>query len=118
METVRFALLSEVFGALAHPKRLEIIFALGQGEHTAGELGNVTGLSKANVSQHLKLLKACGVVYCDKRGTLCHYQLTSRKVLQTCESIRQLILEQIETTTEARKHLATVASFAKRRNRV
>ncbi len=36
-ETVRFALFAEVFAALAHPKRLEMIHYLGERQHTAGE---------------------------------------------------------------------------------
>jgi transcriptional regulator, ArsR family len=68
-ETVRFALFAEVFAALAHPKRLEMIHYLGERQHTAGELTELTGLSKANVSQHLNVLKARGLVHCDKCGT-------------------------------------------------
>ncbi|MDR7925947.1 ArsR family transcriptional regulator [Acidithiobacillus thiooxidans] len=51
-ETIRFALFSEVFAAIAHPKRLEIIHYLGEGQKTASELTELTGMSKANVSQH------------------------------------------------------------------
>jgi len=111
MSTVRFALFAEVFAALAHPKRLEMIFILGQGERTAGELVQLTGLSKANVSQHLHVLKARGLVHCEKCGTFCHYRLTSHSVLQTCELVRRMILEQMDTTTEARKQLAAVLPF-------
>ena len=84
-ETVRFALFAEVFAALAHPKRLEIIHHLGEGQRNAGELTELTGMSKANVSQHLNILKARGLVHCDKCGTFCNYRLTSPKVLETCK---------------------------------
>ena len=46
-ETVRFALFAEVFAALAQPKRLEMIHYLGAGQRNAGELADLTGLSKA-----------------------------------------------------------------------
>ncbi|BBP03361.1 hypothetical protein TPL01_26950 [Sulfuriferula plumbiphila] len=112
-ETVRFALFAEVFAALAHPKRLEIIHTLGRGEHTAGQLVELTGLSKANLSQHLNILKARGLVHCDKCGTFCHYRLTSPKVLETCEILRQLILEQMNLTTQHREEMAEVVPIRK-----
>ncbi|MEY2341218.1 ArsR/SmtB family transcription factor [Acidithiobacillus sp. IBUN Pt1247-S3] len=104
-KTVRFALFAEVFAALAHPKRLEIIHFLGQEQHSAGELAERTGLSKANLSQHLNILKARGLVHCEKCGTFCHYRLTSPKVLETCQLVRGLILEQMEITTQQRAEL-------------
>lgn len=112
-ETVRFALFAEVFAALAHPKRLEMIHYLGERQRNAGELAELTGLSKANVSQHLSILKARGLVHCDKCGTFCHYRLTSPKVLETCEIVRQLILEQMDLTTACRRQLAEVIPLRK-----
>ncbi|WP_248885682.1 ArsR/SmtB family transcription factor [Acidithiobacillus acidisediminis] len=103
--TVRFALFAEVFAALSHPKRLEIIHLLGQAQHTAGELAALTELSKTNLSQHLNVLKARGLVHCEKCGTFCHYRLTSPKVLETCQLVRGLILEQMEITTQQRAEL-------------
>lgn len=111
MGNPRFALFSEVFAALAHPKRLEIIHILGRGEHTAGQLVELTGLSKANVSQHLNVLKARGLVHCEKCGTFCHYTLTTPKVLEACELMRQVVVEQMEEFTETRRALATVLPF-------
>jgi ArsR family transcriptional regulator len=107
-ETVRFALFSEVFAALAHPKRLEIIHYLGEGQKNAGELAVLTGMSKANVSQHMNILKARGLVHCDKCGTFCHYRLTSPKVLETCEIVRDLILDQMQLTTRNHEVLSNV----------
>jgi ArsR family transcriptional regulator len=107
-ETVRYALFSEVFAALAHPKRLEIIHYLGEAQKNAGELAELTGLSKANISQHLSVLKARGLVHCDKCGTFCHYRLTSPKVLETCEIVRELILDQMQTNSQLQEALQNV----------
>lgn len=111
MANSRFALFSEVFAALAHPKRLEILYILGRGEHSAGQLVELTGLSKANVSQHLNVLKARGLVHCEKCGTFCHYTLTTPKVLEACELMRQVIIGQMEGFTESRRALAEVLPF-------
>lgn len=112
-ETVRFALFAEVFAALAHPGRLEIIHYLGEKQRNAGELTELTGLSKANISQHLNILKARGLVHCDKCGTFCYYRLTSPKILETCEIVRMLILDQMDLTTRNRQELATIIPFRK-----
>jgi ArsR family transcriptional regulator len=103
---IRFTLFAEIFAALAHPKRLEIVHILGHGEHTAGELVEKTGLSKANVSQHVGILKARGLIHCEKRGTFCHYRLTDPGVLDTCEQIRHLILDRMELSSRHRAELA------------
>ncbi|MHB1565292.1 MAG: ArsR/SmtB family transcription factor [Acidiferrobacter sp.] len=112
-ETVRFALFAEVFAALAHPNRLEIIHHLGVKPQNAGTLAELTGLSKANISQHLRILKARGLVHCDKDGTFCHYRLTSPKVLETCEIVRQLILDQMTLATQYRQELTQVTPIRK-----
>lgn len=114
-ETVRFALFSEVFAALAHPKRLEIIYYLGEGQKNAGEITALTGMSKANVSQHMNILKARGLVHCDKCGTFCNYRLTSPKVLETCEIVRDLILDQMQITSQNHAVLSTVVPIRKER---
>lgn len=114
-DTVHFAFFAEVFAALAHPKRLEIIHILDEGEHTAGTLVEKTGLSKANLSQHVAILKARGLVHCEKRGTYCYYRLTGPEVLKVCESVRQLILDQMTLVTQARRQLASVTPLRKTR---
>jgi len=113
LETVRFALIAEIFTALSHPKRLEILYHLGKSRHTAGELASLTGLSKANISQHLNVLKGRGLIYCDKIGTFCHYRLTGPRILEMCDLVRQQILEQIDITAENRKSLSEVLPFQK-----
>ncbi|AKS23141.1 MAG: putative transcriptional regulator, ArsR family [Leptospirillum sp. Group II 'C75'] len=115
MDTVRFVLVSEIFSALSHPKRLEIISHIGLSERGSGELAALTNLPKANVSQHLNVLKSRSLVYCEKFGTSCRYRLTSPKVLEVCDLIRQMILDQMELTTEKRKSLAEVTPFKKER---
>ena len=45
-----FELQAEVCKTLASPKRLEIISALKDGEKTVGELVDILGVPKANVS--------------------------------------------------------------------
>ena len=52
-----YELQSEVCKTLASPKRLEILNALKDGEKTVGELVEILGVPKANVSQHLAVMR-------------------------------------------------------------
>lgn len=107
-QSPRFALFAEIFKALGHPKRLEIIHALRDGEHTATELAEAAGLSKTAVSQHLSVLKAQALVLCDKRGSYCYYRVASDEVFSVCEGVRRMVLEQVASFEAARPYLATL----------
>jgi DNA-binding transcriptional ArsR family regulator len=53
---------NDVFTALAHPTRREIVERLSGGAATVGELTRGFGVSKPTISRHLKLLEEAGVV--------------------------------------------------------
>jgi DNA-binding transcriptional ArsR family regulator len=53
---------NDMFKALAHPLRREIVERLSGGVATVGEATRGFGVSKPTVSRHLKLLEEAGVV--------------------------------------------------------
>jgi DNA-binding transcriptional ArsR family regulator len=53
---------NDVFKALAHPLRREIVERLSAGSSTVGEVTRDFGVSKPTISRHLKLLEEAGVV--------------------------------------------------------
>ena len=53
---------NDVFVALAHPTRREIVERLSGGATTVGEVSRDFGVSKPTISRHLKLLEEAGVV--------------------------------------------------------
>jgi DNA-binding transcriptional ArsR family regulator len=53
---------NDVFTALAHPTRREIVERLTGGAATVGEVSRDFGVSKPTISRHLKLLEEAGVV--------------------------------------------------------
>ena len=52
----------DVFSALAHPLRREIVERLSQGPATVGEVTNDFAVSKPTISRHLRRLEEAGVV--------------------------------------------------------
>lgn len=53
---------NDVFTALAHPIRRELVHRVSAGAVTVGEAGRGLGVSKPTISRHLRLLEDAGVV--------------------------------------------------------
>jgi DNA-binding transcriptional ArsR family regulator len=66
---------TDVFGALAHPIRREIMAALASGDKPVSELAAPLPVSRPAVSQHLGVLRAVGLVSSQRDGRELRYQL-------------------------------------------
>lgn len=76
--------------ALAHPKRLELIDLLSQGERSVEALARETQMSIANTSQHLQTLKAARLITTRKDGLYVYYRLADTHVHKLWSLIRDL----------------------------
>jgi rhodanese-related sulfurtransferase/DNA-binding HxlR family transcriptional regulator len=85
--------------ALANANRLAIIETLAQGERSVDALAKVSGLSVANVSQHLQQLRQAGLVDNRKHGQYVYYRLSGDDVIGLLNAVR----------TVADRHLADVS---------
>jgi DNA-binding transcriptional ArsR family regulator len=59
----------QVFDAIAHPKRREILRMLAERERSAGEVASHFSITQPAISQHLKVLKTTGLVNERRDGT-------------------------------------------------
>lgn len=91
-----FELHADVCKVFSNSKRLEILNALRDRELTASELIEKIGLSKANLSQHMSILKSKGVVLSRREGVNIYYRISSAKIIQACDLMREVLLEQIQ----------------------
>ena len=91
-----YELQADVCKIFVNAKRLEIINILKDGETSANELIEKTGLSKANVSQHMAILKAKGVILTRREGVNVHYCIANPKIIQACNLMREVLAEQIQ----------------------
>lgn len=76
--------------AVASPKRLELLDLLCQGERTVEVLAREAGLSVANASQHLQVLRAARLVDAEKRGLFAVYRLADRTVCDFFQAMKTL----------------------------
>src|SRR5258706_13018006 len=76
-----FASLAEIAQALGHPHRLELLEHLGQGERSVEDLAARSGLSFANTSRHLQILRRARLVETTRRGKRVLYSLAGEDVV-------------------------------------
>ncbi len=78
--------LSEFFGVIAHPRRIQIVEELRAGESDVSSLTASLGISASNVSQHLSLLRAHRIVEERREGRHIIYRLR-------CKSLAKWLLD-------------------------
>ncbi|MGH3632968.1 ArsR/SmtB family transcription factor [Mycobacterium sp.] len=64
-----------VFAALANPTRRDILDMLLDGQRTVIALAERFDMARPSVSEHLKVLRDCGLVAEDKHGRFRHYRV-------------------------------------------
>ena len=87
---------AEVLHVLSNPVRHEIVHRLSEADRTVGELVTLTGASKSNVSQHLALLRAHGLVRPERTGRSISYRLAYPQLADACHLIDEILLDQAD----------------------
>ena len=87
----RYRLHAEVCKVLTDPKRLTLIDALADGERSVGELASVLGVTLANASQHLGVMRHAGIVETRREGTTVLYRLSEPEIVDACRIIDRLV---------------------------
>src|SRR4030067_1333906 len=89
---------------LANPKRLEIINTLREDELSATEIAEKLGISNANASQHLAIMRNKGILKSRREGVSIYYSLANPKVITACDIMREGLFEYLnEKQSPARK---------------
>lgn len=79
--------------ALAHPLRIAVIDSLADSELSFTSLCERTGAAKPNLSQHLSLMMANGLLLQRKQGQAVYYRLSSPDVANACRLMRSVLIE-------------------------
>ena len=80
-------LVAQRFRVLGEPMRIKLLDRLRDGEATVGELQTALGASQQNVSKHLGILAAAGMVSRTKRGTSVVYAISDESVFDLCDQV-------------------------------
>jgi DNA-binding transcriptional ArsR family regulator len=80
-------LVAQRFRVLGEPMRIKLLDRLRDGEATVGELQEGLGASQQNVSKHLGILHAAGMVSRSKQGNHTRYAISDPSVFELCEQV-------------------------------
>lgn len=92
---------ARIGSTLASGRRLELIDILAQAPRHVEALASETGMSMANVSQHLQILRRARIVETEREGTKVLYSLADDEVLKLWLALRSV----------AERHLAEVGQL-------
>jgi DNA-binding transcriptional ArsR family regulator len=70
----RAATTSDVFNAIAEPRRREILMLLGSDERTVSEIVDLLECAQPSVSKHLRVLSDVGLVHARRDGRHMRYR--------------------------------------------
>ena len=95
-----YNLQAEISKILANPIRLAILHSLRNGEKSVNELTDILGISQSNLSQHLGLMRQGSILKTRKQGTCIFYSVTNPKINQACDTVREVLIEQLRQRQE------------------
>lgn len=80
----------EGFKTLGHPVRFQIMnILLSRNEQFCGDLVKEIGLAQSTVSHHLKILRDCGFVETEMKGTWVCYRVNRSKLKELAQFLQQ-----------------------------
>jgi len=99
-----YNLQANVSKTLANPIRLAILHTLRDGEKNVNELTDILGISQSNLSQHLAIMRQAGILRTRKQGTSIFYNVTNPKINIACDTIREVLLDQLKAKHDSVKN--------------
>jgi ArsR family transcriptional regulator, virulence genes transcriptional regulator len=87
---------AEIMRTLANPRRLRIIHRLAGGPVEVGRIAADLGISQPNVSQHLAVMRAAGVVEAERAGREVRYRLADPGIVAACELMRGVLTRRLD----------------------
>jgi rhodanese-related sulfurtransferase/predicted transcriptional regulator len=90
VKSLLFAEFARVSKALGSGNRLELLEFLAQGERSVDALAKLSGLSVANTSRHLQVLRQAGLVAARKEGLFVHYSVSGEGVVKLLAALQEV----------------------------
>jgi DNA-binding transcriptional ArsR family regulator len=93
-------LVASRFKILSQPLRLQILQSLQESEKSVTELTDLTQTSQPNVSKHLKILQAGGIVNRQQKGNTVYYAIGDESIFTLCELVCGSLEERLKNQAE------------------
>jgi len=90
-----YSLHADICKTISNPNRQAILDIIRDGEMSVTELVNRTGISQANLSQHLAILRSKGVVSTRREGNSIYYSISNPKILKAYDLISEVLEEML-----------------------
>jgi rhodanese-related sulfurtransferase/DNA-binding transcriptional ArsR family regulator len=99
VKSMLFEQFARVSKALGSGNRLELLEFLAQGERSVETLANLSGLSVANTSRHLQVLRQAGLVSARKDGQFVHYSVSGGGVIRLLAALQEVSQHNVAEVT-------------------
>jgi DNA-binding transcriptional ArsR family regulator len=91
MDDMVFKIKADFLKGVAHPIRLEIIEYLKNGEASVGKLVQELGVEQSNLSRHLAILRALGVLEARQEKTTVYYRIHDQDIFKVLRPVAEFL---------------------------
>ncbi len=117
-ENKLYEMQAEICSALSHPVRLHILDLIAEKDMTSAELLEILAIPKANLSQHLSVLKSAGIITGTKEGQFQVLSLALPKIKMACQLVRGILSDRLnleeKNVAEWKKNLKITKKVGKK----
>jgi DNA-binding transcriptional ArsR family regulator len=86
---------ADICSALADPRRILLLYALGEMPRNVGDLAVELGISQPATSRHLKVLRDRGLVHASRQGMSVEYSLTDTRLIEALDLLRAVLRDRL-----------------------
>ena len=107
-----YGLQAQIARAIGHATRLRIVDTIGGGEVSFAELLRRIRVTKANLSQHLAVLRTSGLVTARRDGRETRFRLRYPEITTACGMMRSVLVKHLRANG---RQAASAMASARRR---
>jgi ArsR family transcriptional regulator len=86
---------AEIAKAMAHPVRVGVLEFVKDGEQCVCDIAEAVGTERSNLSKHLSMMVAAGVLTSRKEGLKVFYRIKTPCVIRFLDCLKDCLKEQI-----------------------
>lgn len=95
MKDEQIKTIAKLLKSMSHPIRFKVLCLLQEQEISVGDLRDQVATTRANISQHLNILRSEGVIDFRRDANHIYNRITDRRINTLIEIIRQLFFPNV-----------------------